>query len=180
MVTGVITSVTADRNHVSEELLRKTKEANADKSPLASWHHGGFSGNGTWVISWDPVNKRIVNTPHLNSLGDMIVSTATNAADWIGDRFGDTQATRAIDYGVRLAALKTGYHAATQVLNIAKETADGSLVAAEATARTALQAAEGFLDSVVRNASQAVLKGPAEATKTIREGAKQGAVAVPK
>ncbi|HZW60673.1 MAG TPA: hypothetical protein VFF04_00435 [Candidatus Babeliales bacterium] len=98
------------------------------------------------------------------------------AGEFIAARFQDTQTTRAIDFGIRYAALETAHATATATLQSAKAVATGPMIAARETAKAALNAAEGFLETVGKNVSRGVLSGSATAAKGILEGVKQGTV----
>jgi virginiamycin B lyase len=106
------------------------------------------------------------------------LGTLDTGARWIGERFKNTKATRAADYGIRKAALESALGIATGVLKGSESVATGSMIAARETAKAAMTTAEQFLDKIVRNASEAVLKGPALAAQGILEGIKQGTLAV--
>lgn len=110
--------------------------------------------------------------------GKEIEKGANIAIGAIKERFSDTKTTRAIDYGVRKAALEAALATANGVLEGAKQASAGTLIAAEETAKAGLTAAEHFLSDVVRVASPAILKGSAQTAQGVLEGVKQAGVGV--
>jgi hypothetical protein len=113
-----------------------------------------------------------------DTAGREIEKGANIAIGAIKERFSDTKTTRAIDYGIRKAALETALATANGVLEGSKQAATGTLIAAEETAKAGLSAAEHFLSDVVGVASPAILRGSATTAQGVLEGVKQAGVGV--
>lgn len=112
----------------------------------------------------------------LKPAGEGVADAAKKAADWVGDRFKDTQVTRAIDFAARNAALNTAYGVAYATLQSAKAVSTASLIAARKSVDVALIAAEEFLDKLVRNVAKGGLIAINESTKGVLKGVEKGTV----
>lgn len=109
--------------------------------------------------------------------GHEIEKGANTAINALKDHFTSTKLTRSVDYEIRKKAMQAALWSANLVLNGTQQASTGILTISEEAAKTALSAAEGFLDVVVKNASTGILEGGAAAAQGVLEGVKQGSIA---
>lgn len=126
-------------------------------------------------LSSDALHASIFDTVW-NGVKDA-ANTVGNEVKKLGNCFGDTKVTRAVDYAARKAALEAALPIAQGVLTAAEAVSHGSLDAAEASAKLAVSAAQEFLKGV-EGVSVTTMQGSALASQGILEGVKQGTVGV--
>jgi len=134
--------------------------------------------SGSW---WDDAWNKVKNAAStvdtvFKDAGVQIKNIAINVGDEIVKRFQDTQTTRAIDFGIQIAALETAKTAAIAAQKTAMAASLTSIRAGKATTLGSLTAAQQTLDKVGRPVSDAALSGAREAAHVVLEGAKIASV----
>jgi hypothetical protein len=126
-----------------------------------------------WDDAWNGV-KSAANTVDdaFKTAGNEIKNVANKVGDEIVKRFQDTQTTRAIDFGIQIAALETAKAAAIAAQKTAEGVSLAGIRAGKATTIGALTGAQQTLDKVGRPVSDAALAGPREAAHQFLEASK--------
>jgi len=111
-----------------------------------------------------------------NTAGQEIGKAANTVGSEIAKRFQDTQTTRAIDFGIQIAALETAKAATKLAYETAKGTSLVSIRLGKETTMKSLEAAQGILDKVGKPLSSAALQGAREAAHNVLEFSKIASV----
>lgn len=114
----------------------------------------------------------------IKKTANTIASGFEDAGKWIADRFGDTQVTRGIDFGIRLAALESAKAVAQGILEASQAISDITLSGSYEAANLAVRASEEFVDKVLKNVARATLEASYQTANGVLEGAKQTSVGV--
>jgi phosphoribosylcarboxyaminoimidazole (NCAIR) mutase len=126
-----------------------------------------------WDDVWSGV-KSAANTADdaFKTAGNEIKAVANKVGDEIVKRFQDTQTTRAIDFGIQIAAFETAKAAAIAAQKTSEGVALAGIRAGKGTTLAALTAAQETLDKVGKPISDAALAGPREAAHQFLEASK--------